>query len=70
MKTLFSLRLDRMTNYKLAYLARESHRSRASVIRWLIQYATIGHDVLSPYIADPDAILSNDEERSSDRIDT
>lgn len=69
MNKLFSLRLDRVTNYKLAYLARESHRSRASVIRWLIRFATIGHDVLSPYVADPDAILSNPSEKKIESLD-
>ena len=36
MKIVFTVRMTKEISEKLAYLARETHRSKANVIRWLI----------------------------------
>ena len=36
MAYIFSVRLDERTHQKLALLARENHRSRGNMVRWLI----------------------------------
>ena len=53
MRKIFSIRLDEVADKNLHLLADYSHRSRASVIRWLINNASIEHDLLSPRIRRP-----------------
>ena len=50
-KTVFTMQMDSATRARLDHLARKSHRSRAGVVRLLLQHAELREKViLSPPI--------------------
>jgi hypothetical protein len=63
MSTIFSLRLDDQSRQNLEQLARDSFRSRGGVIRWLIHYASLHHDLLTSAIEIPDKVTNPNETR-------
>ena len=62
----YSVRLDHSTGQKLAALAEITHRTRASVIRWLINSAIPTLSLIDPHLnplhingEEPDRLLSS-----------